>query len=385
MRGGTSRGLFFREEDLPSDPQERDWLISRAYGSPDPYGRQIDGIGGATSTTSKVAVIGPPTMEGADVDYTFGQVSIDTPLIDRKGNCGNISSAVGPFAIDEGLVPVQEGITTVRIHNTNTRKLIVAHVPVRNGKHQVHGDCYIDGIPEPGAPITLDYMYPGGAVTGKLLPTGNPVDTLEVPGVGNVEVSIVDASNPLVFFRAADLGLNGLETGDRVDGDPELLNKIEAIRGAAAVRVGLADTVEDARHTSPAVPKIAWVAGPATHKTSGGATVQADEIDFVARIMSMGRLHRAYALTGAICTVVAAAIEGTVVHEVARKRDGEGPTRQVTFAHPAGKISLTATVHRRDSGWEAEKVSAIRTARRLMEGYVLVPERVPVTSASGRA
>ena len=374
MRGGTSRAVFFHPADLPSDATLRDRVILTIFGGGDPYGRQIDGLGGAVSTTSKAAMIGPPSVPDADVDYTFGQVSVTTPLVDYGGNCGNISSAVGPFAIEEGMVRATDPLTTVRIWQTNTHKRIIARVPTTGGLPQVEGDFAIDGVPGTGAMILLEFLDPGGSMTGRLLPTGQPTDTLDVPGIGRITVSLVDVANPLVFVRPADLGLSGLEMPDRIDGDPALLARIEEIRAQAAVRMGLAKTAEEATDRSPGVPKLALASPPAAYTSTKGSPVAAERVDLVGRIMSMGRLHRSYALTGAICTAVAAQVEGTVVHAVARAGpDGE---RTVRIGHPAGVIEVGAVVTRQEGTWRAERVITGRTARRLMEGYALVPASV---------
>ena len=374
MRGGTSRAVFFHREDLPADPELRDRVILKIYGGGDPYGRQIDGLGGATSVTSKTAIIGPPSAPDADVDYTFGQVSVGTALIDYGGNCGNISSAVGPFAIEEGLVRATGPMTQVRIWQTNTRKRIIAHVPTMGGLPQVEGEYAIDGIPGAGAMILLEFLNPGGSMTGRLLPTGRPTDTLAVPGVGTVIVSLVDAANPVVFVRPADLGLTGLETADRVDGDPELLSRIEAIRAHAAVRIGLARAASEATGRSPGVPKIAFVTGPASYAASDGRVVTGAQIDLAGRIMTMGRLHRAYALTGGVCTAVAAQIEGTLVSGASRVA-GPGE-RTVRIGHPSGVIEVGVDVRHSGGTWSVEKVTTRRTARRLMEGAALIPAAV---------
>src|ERR1700726_1472092 len=244
MRGGTSRGLFFWDEDLPADPEARTWATLAAFGSPDRYGRQIDGLGGATSLTSKAAIISKGTQPGIDVNFTFGQVSIEQPLIDMRGNCGNISAAVGPYAIDEGLVACQEPVTRVRFLNTNTQKVIVAHVPTRNGRFEPEGEYTIPGVPGTGSKIVLDFLDPGGAVTGKLFPTGQIRDVLQVPGIGPIELTIVDAANPLVFCRAEDLGLNGQEIPEQIDTNQELLYRIAVTRAAAGVTIGLAQSIE---------------------------------------------------------------------------------------------------------------------------------------------
>ncbi len=368
MRGGTSKAVFFREEDLPKEKEERDKLILRIYGSPDPFERQIDGLGGATSTTSKVAIISKSDHPDYDINYTFGQVSINRPIVDYRGNCGNISSAVGPFSIDEGLVEAKEPITIVRILNTNTGKLIVAHVPVENGRAKVEGDYYIDGVPFPGAKIELDFYEPGGAVTGKLLPTGNVRDTFDIPGIGKIEVSVVDASNPVIFLKAESIGLKGTELPDKINSNPELLQKIEKIRAFIGAQLDFAPTPEEVSKNSPAVPKIAFVSPATTYKTSSGKIVDKNNISLVGRIMSMGKLHASYALTGAISTAVASKIEGTIVNALARDQE------KVRIGHPAGVIEIVPSVVRKDDGWYVEKARAFRTARRLMEGFAFYPE-----------
>ena len=376
MRGGTSRGIFFRDEDLPVDPEARTWTILAAFGSPDQYGRQIDGLGGATSLTSKAAIISRGTQPGIDVNFTFGQVSIEQPLIDMRGNCGNISSAVGPYAIDEGLVPCQEPVTEVRFLNTNTQKVIVAHVPTRDGRYEPEGEYAISGVPGTGSKIVLDFLDPGGAVTGKLLPTGQVRDVLHVPGIGHIEVSIVDAANPLVFCRGEDLGLSGQELPEQIDTNPELLQRIGAARAAAGVAIGLADSIEEAIHSVPSVPKIACVTQPRPYRQLDGVLREATDVDLVARIMSMGHLHRAYALTGAICTTVAAQIPGTLVHEaVSDRAQASGGLR---LGHPSGVMDLSASIHKEGERWYVEKASAARTARRLMEGDIYIPDTLSI-------
>jgi 2-methylaconitate cis-trans-isomerase PrpF len=372
MRGGTSRALFFQEKDLPQDPEIRDRVISIAFGSPDPYGRQINGLGGATSTTSKVAVISPRVGEPNTVNYTFGQVSINNWLIDRKGNCGNISSAVGPYAIDEGMVEVTEPVTLVKIFNTNTQKYINAQVPVENGKAKVSGDYAIAGIPGNGAKIGLEFQQPGGSVTGKLLPTGNTADVLETGNYGPFTVSIVDAANPLVFVKASDLGLQGTELPPAIDSDPEMLAKIESIRAAATVRVGLAKTLEEATQKSPAVPKIAFVSPAVTYASTSGVPIKAQEIDVTARIMSMGKLHSSYAITGAICTAGAAKITGSVVWEMMPLERKE--SNLVRLGHPGGTVDVEVEMSNCCGAYDYIKGTAFRTARRLMDGFVYIPE-----------
>jgi 2-methylaconitate cis-trans-isomerase PrpF len=383
MRGGTSRAVFIRPEELPADPALRDRVVLKIFGGGDPFGRQIDGLGGATSTTSKFAMIGPATVPDADVDYTFGQVNVSEPMIDYGGNCGNISSAVGPYAIDEGLVRGTDPLTIVRIWQTNTRKRIIAHVPTSGGLHQVEGDYAIDGVPGVAGMITLEFLDPGGSMTGRLLPTGHAVDALDVPGIGSVTVSLVDAANPVVFVQPNELGLVGTELPDHVDADSKLLQRIEAVRAQGAVRMRLVGTPEDATKRSPGVPKIAFVSAPTSYTSTSGRAVDPGQIDLVGRIMSMGRLHRSYALTGAICTAVAALVEGTLVHTASRR--GVGSDRTIRIGHPAGIIEVGAKVAKRDNQWIVEKVVTRRTARRLMEGVTLVPYSVwPLEMATAK-
>ena len=372
MRGGTSKALFFHENHLPNDLETRNRVILAAYGSPDPNHRQIDGIGGAVSTTSKVSIISSSEDPQYDVNYLFGQVSIDKPMIDYKGNCGNISSAVGPFAIDEGLVRAEEPMTLVRIYQVNTKKLIVAEVPVRNGLHNEEGDFVITGVPNPGAEVRLHFVDPGGSVTQKLLPTGNPKDMIEVAGIGKIAISIVDAANPLVFVRASDLGLKGTEIVE-IDNSAEIRMKLENIRSRAAVMIGLARSPEEASERSQAVPKMAFVSEPQEYKNVTGQVTQKGEIDLTARIMSMGTLHKAYAGTGAICTAGAARIEGTVVQEVL-SRSALGMS-QIRLGHPGGVMTVGVEIEKKGNTYNYKEAVLSRSARRLMEGYVYVPEK----------
>jgi 2-methylaconitate cis-trans-isomerase PrpF len=377
MRGGTSKGLFFYEKDLPPPGEWRDRVLLAAFGSPDP--RQINGLGGATSTTSKAAIIAPANVEGIDVNYTFGQVSVNAPQVDYHANCGNISSAVGPFAVDEGLVPVEKPQTLVRIFNTNTGKLIEARVPVVDGGAgspglaAVEGETRIAGVPEPGACIAVTFVDPGGSVTGRLLPTGRVRERLTVSGWGKLEVSMVDAGNPAVFFRAADIGLKATEGPDELDGRQEILDLFEQIRCAAAVAMGLADDAATATKTTPSVPKVAAVAPPAAYRCTTGESIGAEELDLVALIMSMQRTHPAYALTGAVATSAAAALDGSIVAEVIGGTDkSHGRLR---LGHPGGVMICGVAID--EEGPEPRlRVTVERTARRLMDGYVYVPARL---------
>ncbi|MBI1999941.1 MAG: hypothetical protein HYS69_01890 [candidate division NC10 bacterium] len=373
MRGGTSRAIFFREADLPPDPAIRDRILLAAMGSPDSYGRQLDGMGGGISSLSKVAIIAPGSRPDADVNYTFGQVSVTDALVDYKGNCGNISSAVGPYAIDEGLLAApRDGVATVRIHNTNTRKIILARVSVQEGQAAVEGDFVLQGVSGTGARIALEFLDPGGAVTGKLLPTGAPTESLEVPDLGGLTVSIVDATNPMVFVRAADLGLQGTEHPEAIDGNTDLTRRLEQIRATAAVRIGLAGSVQEASRKSQAVPKIALVARPVAYRDLSGSDVPPTSTDICARVMSMGKAHRAFALTAAMCLAVAARIPGTVVQEALGPQAAADPSADIRLGHPSGVLPIAALVR----GGHAEKVVVYRTARRLMEGFIRIPARV---------
>jgi 2-methylaconitate cis-trans-isomerase PrpF len=355
MRGGTSRCLVFHEEDLPQAQTARDRILLTALGSPDPNGRQLDGLGGGISSLSKACIIGPPTHPDAHVDYTFAQVDVRNPVVDYKGNCGNCSSAVGPFAIDEKLVQHTGSTTIVRIHNTNTKKIIVAHVPVKDGEAAVEGDFELPGVAGRGARIALDFLDPGGAVTTRLLPTGRPCDT-----VAGLPASLVDATNPTVFVRAGDLGLTGTETPAAIDADRELGARLEAIRVGAAELMGIPG--------SAAQPKIALVAPPAAFSALDGHHYGSGDADLLARVISMGNCHRAFALTAAMCLAVAARIPGSVVAEAARPGFVD-----LRLGHPSGVLPIAAAVGTRDGRPWAERVTVYRTARRLMEGFVRVP------------
>jgi hypothetical protein len=372
MRGGTSKGLFFHEGDLPPDPDARDRVILAAYGSPDPYRRQIDGVGGAQSVTSKVAVISPSRSPDYDVVYQFGQVSIDRPIVDYKGNCGNMSAAVGPFAVDEGLVAAVEPATRVRIHQKNTDKLIVADVPVRQGKFDPTGSYAIDGVPGTGSRVLLRFVDPAGAVTGRLFPTGNRRDRFDLPGHGAVEVSCVDAANPFVFVRAESLGLKGTET-EEIERSAEIKSMLEAVRCRAAVVLGITATEDEATRRSQAVPKVAMVAAPRSYPALNGRMIASGDVDLLARMMSMGNLHRTYAVSGAVATAGAAMIPGTIVSDLlsenARGRD------LLRIGHPGGVIEVGAVIETRGGKIYYEEAVLGRTSRRLMEGSVLVPER----------
>ncbi|MFZ5943816.1 MAG: 2-methylaconitate cis-trans isomerase PrpF family protein [Bacillota bacterium] len=366
-RGGTSKALIFKPENLPKDHGERDRVILAAYGSPDP--RQIDGMGGADSLTSKMAIIGESLRPDVDVDYTFGQVSLYNATVDYSGNCGNISSAVGPFAIDEGLVQAVEPTTTVRIFNTNTKKVIVAEVPVENGKPKVDGDFSIDGVPGTGARIVLNFLDSAGSVTGKLLPTGNVKDVVETSR-GNFTVSFVDSANPVIFVSAEELGIKGTELPDEINANSELMETLEEIRGFFAVRIGRVNDWKIAKAVSPAIPKIGFVAKAQNYTASNGIFIQEHEIDIVGRMMSMQKTHKAYAVTGAVCTGTAAKIPGTVVFDLLSKEAKK--KNQIRIGHPSGKLEVEVHVDQNNGNIILHKAALARTARRLMDGKVYV-------------
>lgn len=369
QRGGTSKGVFFRAEDLPCDESERKRIILRAFGSPDK--RQIDGLGGADALTSKAAIIGKSTKDGCDVDYTFCQVSIDTPQVFTKGICGNITSGVGPFAIDEGLVSPVEPETTVRIFNTNTKRIILARVPVREGKALYEGDYVIAGVPGTGARISLDFSDSAGAITGNLFPTGRLRDVIDVEGIGKLEVSVVDCCQVQVFVRPEDIGLTGLERPADIDGDPALLERLEMIRGTVAAMIGLCERPEDARYVTGNSPHLVLPHVPVSYSSYlDDAAVEADAIDVMARMMFMQKTHKTYAGTGAMCTAVASLIPGTIIHEYCRKEAAQKGV--VRIGHPAGVMEIEAKVGTQNGVPTVRKVGISRTSRRIMEGYVYV-------------
>lgn len=370
MRGGTSRAIIFRNADLPATQAARDAVFLAALGSPDPNRRQLDGLGGAISSLSKVAVVGPSSRPDADVDYTFGQVAIDAPLVQYKGNCGNISSAIGPFAVDEGLVKPDGDTASVRIHNTNTGKIIVSRFTVTGGMAAVEGDFELQGVGGRGAPIRLSFLEPGGAATGRLLPTGNVRDELEVPGVGTLPVSLVDAANPVVFLAAASLGMRGVELPDEIDATPGLLQRCEAVRIAAAVRIGIAASAEEAATRIRNLPQVALLSPPAEAPTLSGRVLKADEIHILARMISAGQPHKASPLTGAMCLAIAMRLPGTIAAELARVP--ADPDADLVIGHPSGTLPVAARV-RLTPEPHAEEAVVYRTARRLMQGSVLIP------------
>jgi len=368
MRGGTSKAVMFRAQDLPADRKAWDGIFLQVMGSPDPNGRQLDGMGGGISSLSKVCVIGPPSRPEADVDYTFAQISVRDATVDYSGNCGNMSSAVGPFAVEEGIVARPcDGEAVVRIHNTNTAKIIVSRFPVVDGALAADGDLEIDGIAGRAAPIRLEFLEPGGAKTGKLLPTGKVCDRLEVPGLGMLEASCVDAANPCVFIAAAAVGKSGAELPDELESDADFLQRMESIRRAASVRMGIACDLEGAARVA-SVPKVAMVCGPQAARTLSGRRLSAEDSDIGVRMISIGQPHRAVPITGAICLAVAARVPDSLPQRVSR--GSAGPIR---IAHPSGVTLVDANV---TAGGAVEAIRAeygavYRSARRLFEGNVV--------------
>ncbi len=381
MRGGTSNAVVFNQKDLPQDRALWDEIFLAAIGSPDPNGRQLDGMGGGVSSLSKVCVVGPSTRPDADIDYTFAQVQVKEAKVDYGANCGNMSSAMGPFALDEGMVKVSGREALVRIHNTNTKKIIHALFSVDDGLAAVDGDLAIPGVSGTGSPVKLEFRDPGGATTGKLLPTGNVVDTLDVPGIGKIRVSMVDAANATVWVKAADIGLSGIELPEPLEANTVAMQKLSAIRIAASVAMGIAPNVEEAAKQK-SVPFIGFVSAPQDAKLLSGETIKADEIDLTGRVISNGQPHRALPLTVSLCMAVASRIEGSVVSEVLRKgTDAEAPIR---IGMPSGILTVAATVRQKDSNWHAEQGAFYRTQRRMFEGQVLVrASGVPGLSAAG--
>ena len=367
IRGGTSKGVFLFADELPHDSAVRDKVILAIFGSPDP--RQINGLGGADPLTSKVAIISRSTRSDADVDYTFGYVGIDKAAVDYQGNCGNISFGVGPFAIDEGLIPAKEPLTMVRIFNTNTKKIIESEVPVSGGKAVTEGDFKIYGVPGSGARIVMNFVNSAGSKTGKLLPTGNVIDQIELSDGRKVRCSLVDAANPAVFVQAADIGFTGTELPQDTIANPRILEVMEEIRVKAAIMMKLAPNPDA---VSPAVPKVAFVSAPQPYQTSTGKTIPASGCDLVARTKALAVMHKAYAITGGICLSAAALIEGTVVNQVvgpSAKREG-----LVRIGHPSGVSVFVSAVTRKASGeFDLTKSAVAGTARRLMDGYVYIP------------
>ncbi|MCC5854139.1 MAG: 2-methylaconitate cis-trans isomerase PrpF [Idiomarina sp.] len=377
MRGGTSKGVFFRLDDLPAAAQQpgpaRDALLLRVIGSPDPYGKHTDGMGGATSSTSKTVIVSKSSRPDHDVDYLFGQVAIDKPFVDWSGNCGNLSSAVGSFAIASGYVDnvPENGMATVRIWQANIEKTIIAHVPMTHGEVQETGDFELDGVTFPAAEVQLEFMDPAaddGEGGGAMFPTGNLVDTLDVPGIGRFPATLINAGIPTIFVNAADIGYQGTELQGDINEDPAALARFETIRAFGAVKMGLIKDVSEAasrQHT----PKIAFVAPPADYVSSSGKAIAATDIDVLVRALSMGKLHHAMMGTAAVAIGTAAAIPGTLVNAAA----GGGDRTAVNFGHPSGTLRVGAEAHEAQGQWTVTKAIMSRSARVLMEGWVRVP------------
>ncbi|WP_288416438.1 2-methylaconitate cis-trans isomerase PrpF [uncultured Acinetobacter sp.] len=380
MRGGTSKGVFFNLNDLPVEAQvagaARDQLLLRVIGSPDPYGKQIDGMGGATSSTSKTVILAKSQQPEHDVDYLFGQVSIDQPFIDWSGNCGNLTAAVGAFAIRQGLIDPERipdnGHCTVRIWQKNIQKTIIAHVPITHGTVQETGDFELDGVTFPAAEVQIEFLDPAedGEDGGAMFPTGQVVDDLEVPGVGTFKATFINAGIPTIFLNAAELGYTGTELQDQINNDVAALARFETIRAHGAVKMGLIKDISEAasrQHT----PKIAFVAPPQSYQASSGKTVELSDIDLLVRALSMGKLHHAMMGTAAVAIGTAAAVPGTLVHTAA----GAIPREAVRFGHPSGTLRVGAEAVQDTSGqWQVKKAIMSRSARVLMEGFVYVPQ-----------
>ena len=378
MRGGTSKGVFFRLQDLPQAAQQpgpaRDALLLRVIGSPDPYGKQTDGMGAATSSTSKTVILSPSTRPDHDVDYLFGQIAIDKAFVDWSGNCGNLSAAVGPFAITNGLVDAarvpHNGVCTVRIWQANIGKTIVAHVPITEGEVQETGDFELDGVTFPAAEVQLEFIDPAdeGEDGGAMFPTGNLVDDLDVPGVGTFKATLINAGIPTIFLNAHDLGYTGTELQSAINGDQAALARFEAIRAWGAVKMGLIQDISEAA-TRQHTPKIAFVAAPADYVASSGKSVQAADVDLLVRALSMGQLHHAMMGTAAVAIGTAAAVPGTLVNLAA----GGGVRSAVRFGHPSGTLRVGAEAQRVNGQWAVTKALMSRSARVLMEGHIRVP------------
>ena len=380
MRGGTSKGVFFRLQDLPASAQvpgqARDRLLMRVIGSPDPYGKQIDGMGAATSSTSKTVIISKSSRPDHDVDYLFGQVSIDQPFVDWSGNCGNLSAAVGPFAISNGFIDAsripENGTVTVKIWQANIGKTIISHVPVTNGAVQETGDFELDGVTFPAAEVQLEFMDPaaeeGDDGGGAMFPTGNLVDDLEVPGIGTLKATMINAGIPTIFVNAEAIGYTGTELQDAINGDAKALAMFETIRAYGAKRMGLIQNIDEAK-TRQHTPKVAFVAKPSTYTASSGKTVDAGGVDLLVRALSMGKLHHAMMGTAAVAIGTAAAVPGTLVNLAA----GGGAREAVRFGHPSGTLRVGAQAAQLDGQWTVQKAIMSRSARVLMEGWVRVP------------
>ena len=375
-RGGTSKGVFFKLDDLPAAAQTpgaaRDHILLRVLGSPDPYGKQIDGLGNASSSTSKAVILAKSNTPGHDVDYLFGQVSIDKPFVDWSGNCGNLTAAVGAFAISNGLVDAANipanGLCTVRIWQKNIGKTIIAHVPMHNGAVQETGDFELDGVTFPAAEVAIEFLDPADG-DGDMFPTGAVVDDLEVPGLGCLKATLINSGIPTIFVNAADIGYSGTELQDDINNDAAALEKLEKIRAYGAVKMGLIQDVAEAA-TRQHTPKVAWVAPPQGYTASSGKAVAAADIDLLVRAMSMGKLHHAMMGTASVAIGTAAAIPGTLVNLAA----GGGEREAVRFGHPSGTLRVGAAAAQENGRWTATKAIMSRSARLIMEGWVRLPD-----------
>ncbi|MDG2778549.1 2-methylaconitate cis-trans isomerase PrpF [Vibrio parahaemolyticus] len=378
MRGGTSKGVFFSLEDLPPKAQvagaARDKLLLRVIGSPDPYAKQIDGMGGATSSTSKTVIVSRSSRDDHDVDYLFGQVSIDKPFVDWSGNCGNLSAAIGPFAIHAGLIPQdripENGIVTVRVWQVNISKTILVHVPIVNGFVQETGEFELDGVTFPAAEIQVDFVDPADG-EGSMFPTGNLVDDLVVPDVGTFNATFINAGIPTIFIDAESIGYQGTELQDQINNDDAALAMFESIRAHGALKMGLISELEEAQ-TRQHTPKVAFVSKPKSYQSSSGKAVNESEIDVLVRALSMGKLHHAMMGTAAVAIASAACVPGTLVNLAA----GGGEKESVTFGHPSGTLKVGAKAKQTEQGWVVQKAIMSRSARILMEGFVRVPSDV---------
>jgi 2-methylaconitate isomerase len=369
-RGGTSKGMFFHPRDLPADRAAIDRVLLAAIGSPDPYERQLNGMGGGLSSLSKAVIIGPSTHPDADVDYTFIQLAVDEAVADWSNNCGNLSSAVGHFAVDEGLVTAKDGEAFMRIHQTNTKKLIHSRFMVRGGKAETSGDYVIAGVAGGGSRIRLDFLDPAGAVTGKLLPTGNAVDMLDIGGGECVEATLIDATSPIVYVDVASVGLDGSESPDQIEAAPGVMAKLDRIRRAGGIAMGLAASPDK---IGLQTPRVAMVAAPKAFRSLDGETVAGDAFDIATRMISMGRAHRAIPGTGGLNLGVATQVAGTIPNRLSRPANAAG---EVRVANPSGLVSVGAVVRQDKGAWVAESAVLFRTARRLMQGEVAVPADV---------
>ena len=386
MRGGTSKGVFFKLTDLPLASQQpgaaRDALLLRVIGSPDPYEKQIDGMGAATSSTSKTVILSKSQRRDHDVDYLFGQVSIDKPFVDWSGNCGNLSAAVGPFAISNGLVDASRiphnGVATIRIWQANISKTIIAHVPITKGEVQEIGDFELDGVTFPAAEVQLEFMDPGAdegdGEGGTMFPTGNLIDDLEVPGVGTFKATMINAGIPTVFINAADVGYTGTELQGAINSDAKALAMFETIRAHGAMRMGLIKSLDEAK-TRQHTPKVAIVAPPKEYVSSSGKAITAANVDLLVRALSMGKLHHAMMGTASVAIAVAACVPGTLVNAAA----GGGARTEVRFGHPSGTLRVGAEAMQQNGEWTVKKAIMSRSARVLMEGLVRVPEIAPIS------